>query len=201
MRVVLATTNRHKVKEIKDFLKGVPVALLSLEDFPAVTLEETGESLRDNALQKARAVAVATGEWALSDDTGLFVAALEGEPGIFSARYAGLNATFEEHVGKLLGALSRVSPSKRQARFECVMALAHPDGREVTVRGTIAGVIAEEIWGREGFGYDPIFFLPERGRTFAEMPLAEKNRISHRALALEKMRSVLEEMMKIENGK
>lgn len=201
MRVVLATTNRHKVKEIKDFLKGVPVALLSLEDFPAVTLEETGESLRDNALQKAHAVAVAIGEWALSDDTGLFVAALEGEPGIFSARYAGLNATFEEHVGKLLGALRNVPSSKRQARFECVMALVHPDGREVTARGTIAGVIAEEIRGREGFGYDPVFFLPERGRTFAEMPLAEKNRISHRALALEKMRRVLEEIMKMGNRK
>ena len=192
--LIFATGNPHKVEEIQNRLHDWPVKLLSLKDFPLVTLHEEGETLRENALQKARTVAGACGEWALSDDTGLFVAALDGRPGIFSARYAGPKATFTENVDKLLREMEGVPSEKRGAYFECVMALAHPDGREVTVRGTIDGMISEKQRGEAGFGYDPVFYIPSAKCTFAEMSLAEKNRISHRARAFEKMRIVLREI-------
>ncbi|MDZ4224902.1 MAG: RdgB/HAM1 family non-canonical purine NTP pyrophosphatase, partial [bacterium] len=162
---------------------------------------ETGTTLLENALQKARAAAKASGLWALADDTGLFVDALDGKPGVFSARYAGEEGNAVKNIEQLLQELRGVPFEKRGAHFETVMALVHPDGREVTVQGELAGMIAEKCSGEKGFGYDPVFWLPKRGVTLAELPLEEKNRISHRGKALLKMKKIIEEILKIENEK
>lgn len=198
MKIVLATNNRHKIEEIRSFLPGVEI--LSLDQFDPIELKEEGSTLRDNALQKARIVAQASGEWALADDTGLFVPALGGRPGVFSSRYAGQKATDEENIFKLLGEMKDLAGDKREAYFSCVMALVHPDGREVTVEGRLQGQIAKGPKGNRGFGYDPIFWLPDRGCTLAELSLEEKNKVSHRGRALDKMRGVLEGLIKLENS-
>ncbi|MBI4125037.1 MAG: RdgB/HAM1 family non-canonical purine NTP pyrophosphatase [Deltaproteobacteria bacterium] len=200
MKIILATNNRHKIEEIREFLKEVPGVILSEAKDPndPLELKEEGATLRDNALQKARTAAHQTGEWALADDTGLFVESLDGRPGIFSSRYAGEQATYEENRFKLLSELRDVPEEKRGAYFSCVMALVHPDGREVTVEGRLLGRIAREPKGNQGFGYDPIFWLPDRDRTLAELSLEEKNKISHRGKALYKMKGVLEGLTKLE---
>lgn len=195
MKIVLATKNQHKIREIQEALHGLPIDFLSLKEFPKIILKEEGSSLRENALQKARVTAKGADNWALGDDTGLFVVALEDRPGVFSSRYAGEGASFEKNVEKLLDEMKNVAEGKRQAHFQTILALVHPDGREVVVDGRLEGVIAKEKKGREGFGYDPIFFLPERGCTLAELSLEEKNKISHRGKALAKMRGVLEELV------
>ncbi len=186
MKLVLATNNRHKIEEIKAYLTTVEI--LPRENFD---LKEEGETLRENALQKARLVAVKAGMWALADDTGLFVDALDGRPGILSARYAGEQATAQDNIKKLLKELEGLSFEKRGAHFETVVALVHPDGREITVSGKLNGTIAEKSSGREGFGYDPVFWISSFRCTLAEIPLEQKNRISHRGKALEKLKTVL----------
>lgn len=201
MKIVLATKNQHKVREIQEALRGLAIDLVSLRDFPKVFLREEAASLRENALQKARITAKEANHWALADDTGLFVEALEGQPGIFSARYAGANATFEQNIYKLLSEMKDIPKGKRRAHFQTFLALVHPDGREVVVDGRLEGVIVQKKKGGEGFGYDPIFFLPERHCTLAEISLEEKNRISHRGQALVKIRGVLEEWLALENRK
>lgn len=200
MKLVLATKNRHKVEEIRAGFQTLAVEILSLDNFPEVALKEEGKTLRENALQKARISAHAVGCWALGDDTGLFAEALGGEPGIFSARYSKEGATFEENRNKLLKKMEPVPLEKRGAFFSCVLALVHPDGREVVVEGRLEGMIAQSPKGAEGFGYDPIFFLPERGITLAELTLEEKNRISHRGRALFKMRGMLEGLIKLQKN-
>lgn len=200
MKVVLATQNRHKTEEIRSYLRDLQGVILSATK-GLTEIKEEGTTLRENALQKARTAAQATGQWALADDTGLFVEALDGKPGLFSARYAGEGATYEENVNKLLKEMQEVLDEKRRAYFSCVMALVYPDGREVTVEGRLEGEIAKEPRGSCGFGYDPIFFLPDRGCTLAEIPLEEKNKISHRGRALFKMWGVIEEIAKMENRK
>lgn len=192
MKIVLATNNRHKVEEIRNYLNWDGVILNGAKD--PIDLKEEGATLRDNALQKARTVAQAAGEWALADDTGLFVAALGGRPGVFSSRYAGEKATYEENTFKLLAEMKDVPEKKRGAYFSCVMALVHRDGREVTVEGRLEGQIAKQPKGSQGFGYDPIFWLPDRACTLAELSLEEKNTISHRGRALYKMKGVLESL-------
>lgn len=201
MKLVLATKNRHKVEEIQAGFKNLAMEILSLDDFPEVVLKEEGKTLRENALQKARISAHATGCWALGDDVGLFVEALGGEPGIFSARYFKEGATFEENRNQLLKKMESIPPEKRGAVFSCVLALVHPDGREVVVGGDLEGSIGVNPKGDRGFGYDPIFLLPDRGITLAELTLEEKNRISHRGKALFKMRGILEGLMTLENRK
>lgn len=197
----MATRNRHKIEELACFLKGSGWEIIPMESVGVAVPEEAGETLRENALHKAATGALLANEWALADDTGLFVEALGGRPGVFSARYAGEGAADSDNVQRLLKELEGVPEEKRGAFFSCVLALAHQDGREVTVEGRLEGVIAREPRGKNGFGYDPVFFLPERGLTLAELSPEEKNKISHRGRALFKMRGVLGGIIELENSK
>ena len=185
MRLVLATANADKAREIRDILgaAGLRVELVSRPpDVPDV--EESGETLEENARLKAVVISAATGEPAVADDTGLEVDALRGAPGVRSARYAGEHASYRDNVDKLLSELAGVPPERRTARFSTVAVARFPDGREVAAIGTIEGRIADRARGEEGFGYDPLFVPDEGdGRTFAEMSAAEKHQLSHRGRA------------------
>ena len=192
MELVIATNNAHKLKEISEMLAGLPIKLIPLDDYPeAPELKEEGKTYAENALHKARTISRFSGQWALGDDTGLEVEALGGGPGLYSARYAGEDVTFKQNRQKLLKALEHTPPDKRGAVFRCVMALAGPSGEERVFEGIVSGSITEEDQGAGGFGYDAIFFVPESGKTFAQMSESEKNRISHRAKALQKVREAL----------
>jgi XTP/dITP diphosphohydrolase len=182
--VVLASANRDKVREIRAILE--PVGSLTLLPRPddVAEVDETGETLLDNARLKAVALVAATGKAAVSDDTGLEVDALGGAPGVRSSRYSGEQATYAENVALLLRSLEGVGWDERTARFRTVALLHYPDGEEVWAEGVVAGHIAEEARGEEGFGYDPVF-VPDGsdGRTFAEMSAEEKHALSHRGRA------------------
>lgn len=192
MKVVLATKNAGKAKEIGRMLEGSGVEIISLEGFPEVELPpETGKTMKENALLKARAAAGATGLPALADDSGLEVDFLGGAPGVYSARYSGEKATDEENWKKLLRELEGVPAGKRAARFRCAIALVGFDAEDHLFEGVFEGLIAEAPRGTGGFGYDPVFFVPEAGRTAAELAPDEKNRISHRARALEALKAFL----------
>lgn len=184
LEFVLATANAHKAVEIRAVLAGVGVDVVERpSDVPDV--DETSDTLEGNALLKARAVCEATGRPAIGDDTGLFVSALNGEPGVRSARYAGPAAIDADNVRKLLSALSEVDAAHRTAHFRTVIAVAYPDGSAVTVEGVLDGWIVDQPRGERGFGYDPVFASDElRGRTLAEVSADEKNAVSHRARAL-----------------
>ncbi len=183
--LVLATRNPGKVREIKAFFSDLDLEVKGLDEFPeAPEVEETGKTFFENAFKKAREIALATGHMALADDSGIEVDALGGAPGVRSARYAGENATDEENIRKLLKELEGVPPEKRTARFRCVMVVYHPSGHWFKAEGVWEGLIAMEPRGEEGFGYDPIFLIPELGKTAAEIPLELKNKLSHRAKAL-----------------
>jgi XTP/dITP diphosphohydrolase len=191
--LVLATNNRDKVREMAHALQGLPLRLIpvaELGDWPEP--EETGATLEENALLKARAALERTGRLCLADDTGLEVEALGGAPGVHSSRYAGSDVTYAQNVEKLLRELAEVPAERRQARFRCVIALVEPGGRKATVEGIVEGRIRFEACGDGGFGYDPVFWVPETGRTFAEMTLAEKDGLSHRGRALAAVRRILE---------
>lgn len=182
--LVIATFNRHKAAEISAILPNLPFELRTLAEFPgAGPAEEDSPTLEGNAVKKAAAAARFTGLWALADDTGLEVDALGGAPGVRSARYSGEDATPARNNALLLSSLAGVPPAGRTARFACVMALASPSGETVTARGTLEGRIAAAARGGAGFGYDPLFELPD-GRTLAELAENEKNAVSHRARAL-----------------
>jgi XTP/dITP diphosphohydrolase len=190
--LVVATGNRHKVEEIRAMLADLPVAVRSLAEFPgAPQVIEDGWTYRENALKKAWSAAKFTGKPALADDTGLEVDALGGQPGLYAARFAGEGCTFQDNVRKLLRLLEGVPPQRRGARFVCVMALVDPGGREQVVEGELHGQIAEALAGDSGFGYDPVFYVPEVGKTLAELTPVEKNRISHRGRALAKARALI----------
>ncbi len=192
--LVVATNNRHKLEEIRSILTLPGWTLLALDQFAGVPeLREDGATYADNARSKAETVARFSGKTALGDDSGLEIDALDGAPGLYSARYAGVGVTFAENRNKVLAGLSGVPWERRLATFRCVLALVEPDGSCAFADGAIRGVITLEERGAEGFGYDPIFFVPEFGRTLAEMSPAEKNRISHRARALAQMRQILEQ--------
>ena len=179
-RLVVASKNPDKITEIEDVLEslGLCQEIVRGLDWPEV--EETGHSLEDNALLKARAVSAIVGLPVVADDTGLEVAALGGRPGVNTARYAGVRASYEDNVTLLLGQLEGVTD--RRARFRTVVALVFPDGVEVVAEGTVDGVITLDRRGEKGFGYDPVFEVD--GRTLAEMSLLDKNQLSHRARAL-----------------
>ncbi len=180
---VLATANPHKAVEMTAVLAELGIAVRE-RPAHAPDVEETADSLEGNALLKARALCELTGEPAVADDTGLFVDALEGRPGVFSARYAGENASYEDNVALLLSELAEVAPP-RGARFVTVIAVVYPDGREVTVEGILEGEIALAPRGSNGFGYDPVFEIGgEPRRTLAEVSDEEKNALSHRSRAL-----------------
>ncbi len=163
----------------------------SLSDFPEIgEIPETGTTLEENAFIKARAGFTQTGLPTIADDTGLEVDALKGAPGVFAARYAGKHASYEDNVTKLLAALEKVPQGKRTARF--VTAAVFVDaGHEIVARGEVSGEITRHRIGAEGFGYDPVFFVPERGKTYAQMSLAEKNRLSHRQRAFHRLMEIL----------
>ena len=193
MTLVLATRNPGKVSEIKALLPGVRVA-------PAVAFpgcpepEETGCTFEENALIKARAVSQYTGKTALADDSGLEVDALDGAPGVHSARYAGSDATDLDNIRRLLDALDGISDAERTARFRCVVAVVVPDGRTWTAEGACEGRILQAPRGDAGFGYDPLFVPAGYENTFAELDAGVKNRISHRALALRRIADVLKSL-------
>ena len=190
--IVIATNNRHKFEEIASILKEMPVRLIPLSDYPdAPELKEEGSTYAENAVHKARTAARFTGKWALADDTGLEVDALNGQPGLYSARFAGEGVTFADNKRKLLKLLESVPTEKRTATFRTVLALVGPSGESHVVEGVLRGRIADEEQGAGGFGYDALFYLPEWGKTFAELTPEEKNRFSHRARALEKMKEIL----------
>jgi XTP/dITP diphosphohydrolase len=188
-RMVFASRNRGKIKEIQALLTDSGVTLHSLEDYPDLPeIQEDGSSYLDNALKKARTIAELTGEVVLADDSGLEVEALHGAPGIYSARYAGGKGDDGKNIRKLLNDLRGVPPAGRKAVFQCVLVLCRPDGRYQAFDGHWEGRITETAAGQGGFGYDPIFYLPERGATVAELPAEIKNRISHRAKAAAKLK-------------
>ena len=194
MNLVLATNNRDKVRELRHALDGLPVRILTPDDYPGLPeVVEDGATLEENSLKKARALCEATGLPAVADDTGLEVDALDGAPGVYSSRFAGPDVSYEENVRELLRRMKGVPKSKRTARFRCVIALVEPGGAEVLVDGVCEGTILDEPRGAGGFGYDPVFLIPSRGRTFAELSVEEKNEISHRGLAMARMRRVLSE--------
>ena len=181
--VVIATTNQGKVKELADLLHGVFEKISSLTDYDFLpNIVEDGKTFGENALKKARILSEFTLKTTLADDSGLEVDALGGRPGIFSSRYASENAGDEENIKKLLEELKGITD--RKARFVCNLALVFPGAHEIIVEGACEGTILDEPRGQGGFGYDPVFFLPELNKTMAELPRQEKNLISHRGRAV-----------------
>lgn len=197
MQIILATANKDKIKEIREIIPEENIVFKTLADIGFTDdIEENGDTFAANALIKARTVHRAAGGYVLADDSGLSIDVLGGAPGIYSARFAGENADYTRKIAKLQEMLAEYPDNKRQASFICVMALVRPDGTELTIRGECRGEIAKSCRGENGFGYDPVFYVPELGRTMAELDPEHKHRISHRGIALKKMASVLRQEMK-----
>ena len=191
-KIVFATTNEGKVKEIKEILGDFPIEVVSMKEMGITAdIEENGTTFEENSLIKARALAKLTGLPALADDSGLEVDYLNGEPGIYSARYLGRDTDYDYKNNYIIDKLSGEKGEERSARFVCVISLVLPDGREFVERGVVEGLIGYEQKGENGFGYYPIFFLPYYGNTSAELPPEEKNRISHRGKALTAMKKLI----------
>ena len=194
--IVVATHNPDKKKEMVVALCDLGVNILTLDNFPEIgEIEETGSTLLENSLIKARTVYAKTGIPTIADDTGLEVDALNGAPGIYSARYAGTNVTYEDNVRKLLTEMSLIDIKSRTARFKTVISFSY-NNKELWTEGVIEGSITKHPIGDKGFGYDPVFRVIETGKTFAEMTKKEKNKISHRGVALKKMSKLLMENLK-----
>ncbi|MBN4054261.1 RdgB/HAM1 family non-canonical purine NTP pyrophosphatase [Nitrospira defluvii] len=193
MLLVLASENRHKTEEITTLLKeGMDITVETLAAYPGIKLPpEVGSTYSENAAEKARFVAKKTGHWAMGDDSGLEVRALDGVPGLLSARYAGEGVSYEDNLNKLLGAMKDIPEGKRQARFICTIAIASPLGEVNIGEGTCEGEITVSQSGQDGFGYDPIFFYPPAGLTFAELSPTEKSVVSHRGRALKSIIAIL----------
>ena len=187
MKVVIATHNRDKMKEIQGAISDLGWEVISLYDFPKIgEIEENGKTLEENALIKAREVFEKTGLPAISDDTGLEVDALDGAPGVYTARYAGENCSYSDNVNKMLKDMNKVPMPNRGAKFKTVMVFKD-ENKELIVEGIVKGRISREIRGEDGFGYDPIFYVPGYNKTFAEITMIEKNKISHRGNAINKL--------------
>ena len=196
MKLVLATENQHKVAELKELLTGTSWEVLSLKDFPGLQLPpENGATFRENAAIKSQFVFAATGLPALADDSGLAVDYLDGAPGVYSARFAGEDKDAAACNRKLLGLLDGIPPEQRTGRFISVIALTVAADNTVFVEGTCEGRIAEELGGTEGFGYDPLFYLPQLGKTMAEISMAEKNKLSHRGKAFRQILPYLKDFI------
>ena len=190
-KIIFATGNNNKLQEAKSILKNLPYEFIGLDNFPNILpIEETGTTLLENSLIKAKTVFDITGLPSIGDDTGLEVEFIEGAPGVLSGRFAGENATYEENLNKLLKVLKGVPIAQRKARFRTIISLV-TDSQEQWVEGIAEGIIIDKPCGSSGFGYDPIFYYPPLKKTFAELTLLEKNKISHRGLALEKFRILL----------
>ena len=184
-RIIFATGNEGKMREIRMILGDLGVPVVSMKEAGAAAdIEENGTSFEENAIIKARTIMKKTGEITMADDSGLEIDALGGEPGIYSARYMGEDTSYDIKNKALIQKLEGVKGSDRSGRFVCAIAVCFPDGREIVKRGTMEGLIAEEIKGDNGFGYDPIVYLPEYGKTSGELAPEEKNKISHRGKAL-----------------
>ncbi len=190
--IVLATHNQHKVKEILDIFGDTPIKILTLDNFPgAPEVVEDGKTLEENAQKKAYQIAKFTKQIALADDSGLEVDYLDGMPGVISARFAGANCSFMDNNNKLLKLMKGIPTEHRRAKFRCVMALALPKGATQTVEGALDGYITDRCRGEEGFGYDPVFLVPDQGKTLAELGPTLKNSLSHRYKALQAMKPIL----------
>ena len=192
--LVIATRNKGKTTEIGDMLKGFPVEIKNLDDFgPIPQLEEDGETFDENAYKKASFASRIFGFPALADDSGLIVEALDGAPGVHSARYAGEHATDEQRCMKLLQEME--GRTNRRAVFECVISIAVPTGKALTYEARCEGLITDKLIGSNGFGYDPVFYYPPLGKTFAELTLNEKNRISHRGKAFKELQEEFDKVL------
>jgi XTP/dITP diphosphohydrolase len=190
--IILATSNEGKIKEFRDILQGLDVELLSLRDVGIdIDVEENGTSFEENAIIKAETVCKSTGKIALADDSGLEVDYLNRAPGIYSARFLGEDTSYTRKNNYIIDKLKGIDFEKRSARFVCAIACAFPNGNTVTRRGIIEGYIADKMSGLNGFGYDPIFYVPQYNCTTAEMPIELKNQISHRAKALIAIRELM----------
>ena len=196
MKIVLATHNHDKEIELKHSLRGLDVEICSLSEYPDIgEIDETGATLLENSLLKANTVHDLTGLPVIADDTGLEVDALDGAPGVYSARFSGVNATYEDNVNKLLSVMEDVPDDMRSARFRTVISFVD-ETQKLWTEGFIEGRITENARGNMGFGYDPVFYVPRLKKTFAELSTAEKNKISHRGLALQKLRKILINVLK-----
>ncbi len=196
MKIVLATGNKNKIREIKEKFSSLgTLEISSLEELSNIPhIEENASTFRGNALIKAAAICSLTGSPAMADDSGIVIDALNGEPGIYSARYGSIGFSDTERNSLVLSKLEGVPEDKRSARFVCAIALVLPNGEEYTTEGVCHGIISREPAGEKGFGYDPIFYIPEAERTMAQLTPEEKNSISHRGKALEKIYEVLKEL-------
>lgn len=193
MKIILATQNQGKLRELQELLADKGIEVLSLQDIADwEDVEESGVTFADNAALKARAAVKKTGLIALADDSGLEVDALKGAPGVYSARFAGEPKDDERNNDKLLQQLESISDDKRTARFRCALMLVTPEGEEFLTEGTVEGQILRQRRGQDGFGYDPLFYVPEYARTMAELTLTEKNSLSHRAQAFRKVIPILQ---------
>ena len=197
MKLVLATHNDGKILEMQYALKDISVDVITLKDFPYIDeIPETGQTLLENAFIKAKTVFNETGLPSLADDTGLEIDALSGEPGVYSARYAGENASYLDNCAKVLSKLDGVRPENRTARFRTIMAFVGKD-KKFHCEGNVNGLIIDEMVGHNGFGYDPIFYYPKLEKTFAELKKDEKNSISHRGKALRNFCEILKKQRNI----
>jgi len=196
-KLVVATKNQGKLREVKALLADYPLEVLSLKDFPGLPeIEETGSTFAENALIKATTVAKQTGLLTLGDDSGLEVDCLDGRPGVLSARFAGEPASDWRNDQKLLALMAGIAPEKRTARFRCVVAIVEPTGQSYLAEGTCEGRIGYAMVGDQGFGYDPLFIIPESGLTLAQLDMASKNKISHRSQALKQAIPILLSILK-----
>ena len=194
MKLIIASDNLHKIREYRQMFENIAgLELLSLIDFPKYTApEETGKTFEENAIIKATHAADTLKAWVISDDSGLVVPALNGDPGVFSARYAGLDRSDIKNRKKLLQAMEGLSDIERAAYFECCIILASPNGIKKSVTGHCEGTITTKERGRNGFGYDSVFIKHDYDKTFAELPENTKNKVSHRAKAFEKITPAIE---------
>ena len=196
-RIIFATTNENKVREVNMMMEGFDVELVPMSEVGInVDIEETGTTFEENAIIKAKAICEMTGEIALADDSGLEVDYLDGAPGVYSSRFLGEDTPYEVKNDYIIDKLKDAKGDERSARFACAMAMVFPDGDVETCYGTIEGVIGYEQKGTNGFGYDPIVFVPEYGMTTGEMAPEVKNSISHRGKALEQMKEVMKRRFK-----
>jgi len=195
VKIILATQNMGKIRELQELLVDENIEVLSLLDIPDwEDVEENGVTFVDNAALKAREAVQRTGLIALADDSGLEVDALDGAPGVYSARYAGETKNNERNIDKLLHLLETIPEDKRTARFRCALVMATPFGEEYLTEGAVEGRILTQRRGADGFGYDPVFYLPEFARTMAELTMTEKNTLSHRAQAFRKVIPILRKL-------
>jgi len=197
MKILVATRNQGKVREIRKALSGLELQIRSLNDFKNVPgVKEDGKDFAENALKKARFYSRLLGVLTISDDSGLEVDFLKGAPGIFSARFAGERASDRQNNEKLLGLMKTVPLSKRGARFKCSIAIVSPSGKEAVVEGRCRGRLGLKEVGKKGFGYDPLFIFPRLGKTMAQLSIDEKNRVSHRGKAIRKLRRIISGFLK-----